>query len=124
MYWYGIEPIVTTDPSRAMQLAATTKIPLIREYIIRRAASDNGVLGAVIKSLSDVKDSKTQTLYLDQILKAFEGRVKIPMPEAWKKTYEHLLASEVSSIREKADRIAVIMGDHRIFTNANCSSRL
>ena len=115
MYWYGIEPIVTTDPSRAMQLAATTKIPLIREYIIRRAASDNGVLGAVIKSLSDVKDSKTQTLYLDQILKAFEGRVKIPMPEAWKKTYEHLLASEVSSIREKADRIAVIMGDHRIF---------
>ncbi len=39
MIWYGIEPLVPTDPSRAAHLALISKIPLIREYIARRLAS-------------------------------------------------------------------------------------
>jgi len=39
MIWYGIEPAVAADPTRALtQLAAKTKIPLVRQYIARRAA--------------------------------------------------------------------------------------
>lgn len=40
MYWYGIEPLVPTDKARALQLAAKAKIPLIRQYIARRSASN------------------------------------------------------------------------------------
>jgi len=39
MIWYGIEPMVQADPSRALNLAASAKIPLIRRYIARRYAS-------------------------------------------------------------------------------------
>jgi putative membrane-bound dehydrogenase-like protein len=39
MYWYAIEPLVAEDAARALQLAAKSKIPKIREFIARRAAS-------------------------------------------------------------------------------------
>lgn len=39
MDWYGIEPLVAADPSRAADLVGQSKIPLIREYIARRLAS-------------------------------------------------------------------------------------
>ncbi|MCH7727812.1 MAG: dehydrogenase, partial [Planctomycetes bacterium] len=38
MIWYGIEPLVATNSVRAIQLAAKSKIPLVRQYIARRIA--------------------------------------------------------------------------------------
>ena len=39
MYWYAIEPLVAADKTRALKLAATSKVPLVREYIARRVAT-------------------------------------------------------------------------------------
>ena len=33
MIWYGIEPAVPGDKPRAVRLAATSKIPLVRQFI-------------------------------------------------------------------------------------------
>ncbi|MBI2478179.1 MAG: dehydrogenase, partial [Planctomycetia bacterium] len=38
MLWYGIEPLVHDDLDRFIQLAATAKIPLVRQHIARRVA--------------------------------------------------------------------------------------
>lgn len=42
MIWYGIEPLVPADTARALKLLGKTKIPLIRQFIARRAASSAG----------------------------------------------------------------------------------
>jgi putative membrane-bound dehydrogenase-like protein len=39
MIWYGIEPLVPADRTRAVQLLAQTKIPLVRQLIARRLAA-------------------------------------------------------------------------------------
>lgn len=39
MIWYGIEPLVAADQTRAVGLVAKSKIPLIRRFIARRIAS-------------------------------------------------------------------------------------
>ena len=39
MIWYGIEPLVPLDKKHAIALAAKSKIPLVRQYIARRAAA-------------------------------------------------------------------------------------
>ena len=39
MYWYGIEPIVSSDREKAMGLIVKAKIPLVRQHITRRLAS-------------------------------------------------------------------------------------
>ena len=38
MYWYGIEPIVSSEREKALTLLAKSKIPLLRQYITRRLA--------------------------------------------------------------------------------------
>lgn len=39
MIWYGVEPLVATDSQRALKLAIASKLPLVRQYIARRAAA-------------------------------------------------------------------------------------
>jgi putative membrane-bound dehydrogenase-like protein len=39
MYWYGIEPMVSSDRSKAVAMLAKAKIPLLRQNITRRLAS-------------------------------------------------------------------------------------
>lgn len=39
MIWYGMEPLVAADPARAIRLVSGTKLPTVRRYIARRAAS-------------------------------------------------------------------------------------
>lgn len=39
MIWYGVEPLVAQDSQRALKLAITSKIPLVRQFIARRAAA-------------------------------------------------------------------------------------
>ena len=38
MIWYGIEPLVKSDTPRAMKLMTRVKIPVLRQFIARRAA--------------------------------------------------------------------------------------
>ncbi|MBI3464325.1 MAG: VCBS repeat-containing protein [Planctomycetes bacterium] len=115
MCWYGIEPLVSADPSRALALADASQIPLVRRYIIRRAASDNQSLDLVANSLTRTTDAESRILILDEMLRAFEGRVGIPMPPAWTPAYEKLSRSDSQAVRDRADRVAVVLGDQRIF---------
>jgi putative membrane-bound dehydrogenase-like protein len=38
MIWYGLKPLVTSDPARATKLIETARIPLLRQHIARRLA--------------------------------------------------------------------------------------
>jgi putative heme-binding domain-containing protein len=115
MYWYAIEPLVPDDPPRAMKLAAASKIALLTRHITRRAAADNRTLDVVIAALTKTGDVAAQLLVLDEMLRAFEGRVNIPMPDSWAPAYDELIKSEDSAVRDRADKVAVALGDRRIF---------
>jgi hypothetical protein len=39
LIWYGIEPLVEADKTRALRLLVQSKIPLIRQHLARRAAT-------------------------------------------------------------------------------------
>ncbi|MBI1374707.1 MAG: hypothetical protein GC159_18465 [Phycisphaera sp.] len=39
LIWYGVEPLVGVDKARALKMVATTKLPILRQYLARRAAS-------------------------------------------------------------------------------------
>lgn len=113
MYWYGIEPLVAADPTRALELANKSQIPKVSAFIIRRAASDDKSLGAVIQVLATAHPDGQQRV-LNEVLAAFEGRVNIAAPESWTAAYDKLSKSDDAAIRDKADQIAVIFGDQRI----------
>lgn len=115
MVWYGTEPLVADDSQRAIQLALHTKIPLLRSYILRRASATNETLPAVVAALGSTKDVELQREILTQMMASFEGRVDIPMPESWKATYDSLLSSDQQDIVDRANQLAVLFGDQRVF---------
>ena len=115
MIWYGIEPLVTSDIKQALAMSDTSKIPLLKRYIIRRAATDNQTLENVISRLNRSTSSEEQLLFLEEILAAFQGRVNIPAPPAWQAAYEKLSQSNQLAVRNQADQVAVALGDRRIF---------
>ncbi len=121
MYWYAVEPLVATDPQRALYLAAESRIPKVTRFIVRRAASEDKTLAAVFAAVTTppapvMATGKTswQQLVVEESLAAFEGRVNIAAPESWTAAYDALSKSDDAAIRDKADQIAVIFGDQRI----------
>ncbi len=114
MYWYGIEPLVASDAARAIRLARSSRIALITRFVIRRAAASNQTLGAVASALAESENQDLQRLFLEEMLRSFEGRVDIPAPPAWAEAYERLLDSEHAEIRDQADQVAVLLGDRRV----------
>ncbi|MGB4711023.1 MAG: PVC-type heme-binding CxxCH protein [Fuerstiella sp.] len=114
LLWYGIEPLVVEDTPMAMELAAVTKIPLLRKYIVRRASAQNETIGPVVAALNTAT-AETQLEFLDEMLAAFEGRVAIPMPDAWLAAYEKLSTSGNEALQDKANQLAIIFGDQRVF---------
>ena len=53
MIWFGIEPHVTKDPSRALQLASESKIPMLTRFIVRRATAGQ-LLNEVVSAMTFV----------------------------------------------------------------------
>jgi uncharacterized protein YbaP (TraB family) len=41
MYWYAAEPCVASDPAKAIALLKQCKLPLVREFIVRRLATSS-----------------------------------------------------------------------------------
>jgi putative heme-binding domain-containing protein len=115
MYWYGIEPLISIAPQQSLALARESKIPLVTQFIIRRAAEEPSAHEALFDFLSDDVSSEDHESYLDEVLQGFEGRVNITMPRAWLRTYDVLSRSESDGVRNRADAIAVLLGDVRVF---------
>jgi HEAT repeat protein len=130
LLWYGVEPLVQANAKRAVQLALSAEIDTVRRFVIRRASAQNDLIEPVVAALSSSNDLSERNLLLTEMLIAFEGRVDIPMPKAWMDAYEKVRLSGAASksdssdaeiarlkreVLDKADQIAVIFGDQRVF---------
>ncbi|MBL8853784.1 MAG: c-type cytochrome [Planctomycetaceae bacterium] len=114
MIWYALEPLVAINPDRAIGLATTSKIPVLREYIIRRAAAEPESLNTLITNATKF-DVEGQALVLSQIQKSLEGRVNVAMPAAWEQAYPVFTAVESETVRQAAVKLGVLFGDQRVF---------
>jgi len=112
--WYGLEPLVAQNPTRAIELAKSSQIPLLTEYIIRRCAADEKGLEALMAQVRTWTPDQQRSA-LEQVSRSMEGRVNVPQPTSWKDAYETFAKSESEEVRELALRLAVAFGDQRAF---------
>ena len=115
LYWYAIEPLVTSDVDGALDLAQRIEFPLLTRLIYRRAAAAPQSLAAVVDRLAATAEVSRQEQILDEMLKAFEGRVHSKIPASWEKAYDVLADSPSQAVRDRADQVAVVFGDRRVY---------
>jgi len=114
MCWYGIEPLVGKDALRAAELAARCKIPLLRNYVARRAVTADASRGmsALLPVIERSSDDFRRDL-LTGILDALRGRKQVPRPEGWPAAFEKLLTTHDSDILEQTLLLALDLGEAR-----------
>ncbi len=115
MIWYGIEPLVVEDPTRAIALAADSRIPLVRQFIYRRAAADPVAINDLLAALSKADDVSVQKMMLGEIAAAVSKQGRLKMPTGWPVVYAKLAAIDDQQVREQAQLITVKFGDSSIF---------
>ncbi len=87
MIWLGVEPLVESDPGRALALAGRSRIPLVTRFIARRAA-DADALDLLVTTLGTVEAGHADLL--EGTRDALEGRVGVTAPAAWPSVYARL----------------------------------
>jgi putative heme-binding domain-containing protein len=117
MYWYGIEPLVTADPGRALTLALSAEVPLVRRFVARRLADeaaakgDSFDLSPLVAALRQAKGA----IALDLLAGAREGlrgRKSLKMPAGWPEVYAKLRDNPAA--REDTVALALIFGDPQV----------
>lgn len=128
MYWYGIEPLVPADPTRALGIALRAEVPLVRRFIARRvtddalARKDRGDLTPLVASLGRAAE-KVQLDLLTGTRESLRGRRSFAMPDGWQAVYAQLRTSADGAIRRHAVALALVFGDRQAVTDLRAIAR-
>ena len=132
MYWYAVEPLVPANPDRALALAKDSKIPLVAQFIYRRAAADESALPKLLAAIGSAANEKQQQTMLSEVTAVVKTSGRLRMPKGWPAVYAKLAQSKNAEVRQQAQFITVKFGDESIFpalreiaahTNADLSAR-
>ena len=107
MIWFGLEPLVALNPPRALQLAAGSKIPMLTQYIARRAVDANAA-EAVVAALG--QQPKNRLYLLEGMRNGLEGRTDAKPPVNWPEAYERLQRT-AGPVAQLAREVAGQFGD-------------
>ncbi|MGD9857175.1 MAG: c-type cytochrome, partial [Planctomycetaceae bacterium] len=89
MIWFGLSPDVPQNADRALQLARTTRIPLLSRHIARRL-TEGDQLEAVVNTLAAA--TAAQEPMLLGVRDGLEGRYDVKAPASWPDVYTKLRA--------------------------------
>ncbi len=111
MYWYALEPLIDVDAKAALETALAGKIPLVRNFAMRKISSSGTVdaMKLVVAELIKSADAHTQLDLLRSINDGLKGRRQAPMPDNWAEAYAKLSANP--ELRGQANTLAITFGD-------------
>jgi putative heme-binding domain-containing protein len=111
MLWFGIEPLVKSNPSLALERASRSNIPMLARFTARRSV-DADALEPVISAIAAAP--KTQASLLEGLRDGLEGRVDVSAPSNWARVF--------SRLRQSGDRIAQLAAEvERQFDNTEAA---
>jgi putative membrane-bound dehydrogenase-like protein len=118
MYWYAMEPLADVDPKRALALglSAGEKIPILKEFMIRRigAGDPEKSLALLVEGLKEAKDDATRLTFLRGMNESLKGRRDVKPPAAWSEVFAILVENPNADLRMQAVSLAVTFGDQRV----------
>ena len=107
MLWFAIEPLVAGNPERALELADSSRISLISQFIARRVV-DAGAIETLISRIEQQPPSRLPLL--QGMLSGLEGQFDVVAPGNWAPVYARLRLDD--EVAELATAVAQRMGDN------------
>ncbi len=107
LIWFGIESLVAENPERFLQLATGSRIPLLTQYIARRAV-DADEMQKLVATIG--KGGPNNEELMTGMLSGMEGRTDLEAPANWKTVSDKLQNSGGKS-KSMALQISDLFGD-------------
>ena len=108
MIWFGIEPHVVNHVGRALEVAQSSEIPMLSQFIARRLA-DGDELEQLVQGIGNESRAEVQAKLLEGMFEGVRGRVDLKPPRNWATVYAKLERS--SEAAQIATEIAQQFGD-------------
>lgn len=100
MIWFGIEPVVKANASRALELAASSKIPAVTQFIARRLV-DADQTNTLVANLG--RSAANRVDMLTGMRDGLEGRTDVHTPPNWNAVYAKLKHADKATAQLAAD---------------------
>jgi putative membrane-bound dehydrogenase-like protein len=107
LIWYSIEPLMAENPDKFLALTNSSKIPLVTQYIARRAVDGDQLENLV--ALIGKGGTNTDQL-LTGMLAGMEGRTDLKIPQSWNTVSAQLQKSN-SKTKTLTQEISSLFGD-------------
>ena len=120
MIWHGVEPLVSTNPNAAMEIAISSQIPRLSRHIARRMAHDiakdleptDRLLRLAIGLQGD-HSAPARSEILTGLSLALRGRRKVAAPASWSDFAAMIQRGGSESDKLLATEIGAVFGDGR-----------
>ncbi len=113
--WYGVEPLVPEDPSRALALARSSRIGVVSRFLVRRAAEEKACHADLVAFILAERDRDRRETWVSAMAEALKDARGLEAPEGWSALYAEVSRDADAPVREDALRIAVAFGDRAAF---------
>jgi putative heme-binding domain-containing protein len=112
MLWFALEPLVPTDPARALALAAGGRIPVLARWTARRAVAADQ-LASIVAALRAAPANGPRQALLEGLRDglAAQGRRDAVAPPAWPATAAVLETADDAAVRDLVAQVGQLFGD-------------
>ncbi|MBC7572121.1 MAG: PmoA family protein [Spirosoma sp.] len=109
LLWFGIEPLVKSNPGRALELANRGQIPMVSQFIARRLV-DADEVKQLVASLGTTKTPKSLVPLLEGLRDGLEGRSDMTAPANWQAVSAKLKGVN-PQVAKLSTQVAQLFGD-------------
>jgi putative membrane-bound dehydrogenase-like protein len=113
LLWYAAEPLAELDASRLISVTLASKIPLVRDFAIRRvgAIGTPAALASLVAAFDRIENADLRLALLRGMNTSLKGRRHVPMPPAWPAVFGTLVKTGDRETKSQATALALTFGD-------------
>lgn len=112
MVWYGMAPMVRSNPEWALKIAFASPFPQLRGFVVRwLAEARTPRLDLIVEAASKAPNNVIELAILQQLNRALSKRANLNAPTSWPPYYRKLIGGRDSLLRDLANQLAVTFGD-------------
>ncbi len=109
MIWFGVEPHVEGSANVALEHAVESEIPLVSEFIARRAVAAEK-LDAIVAALQKTDTAEKRIQIMRGVRDGLAGQKYLNAPDGWDSLEKRLMSSESDEERGLALRLGQLFG--------------
>ncbi|MBI3861232.1 MAG: DUF1080 domain-containing protein [Planctomycetia bacterium] len=113
MIWYGLAPLVAGDVPRAMTIAESTPLPVLKDAVDWYSARIPAGRDVLVKRLGTL-DGEPAARLLSLVHFSLERESSLPQPRGWQAVRDRFREGGSGATRRACDELSAVFGDEEV----------